>query len=247
MRVGLLLCGVNRKTLDFIELLFSILNMRSVDGDVTTRARIRDAAITLFGQRGFARATVRDIASAAEVSPGLVIHHFGTKDGLRRTCDTHVLETAHESATAKSQDPTELRDALSGYLANPGEYERELAYIRRSVVDDSAAGDSLFDAYFSLTLQILQDGARAGTMRRVEDPEATAALMVTQSLGLLVLGRHVARGLGQEGFGVETIDRLAVPAVDLYTHPLYMDSAFLKATREAATTRVGKGSHGPRR
>ena len=236
----------NRETLDYVEPVFSILNMRSADGDVTTRARIRDAAITLFGQRGFARATVRGIAAAAEVSPGLVIHHFGTKDGLRRACDTHVLETASETATAKSQDPTELRDALAGYLANPGEYERELAYIRRSVVDDSAAGDSLFDAYVQLTLQILHDGARAGTMRRVDDPEATAALMVTQSLGLLILGRHVARGLGQEGFGADTIDRLAVPAVDLYTHPLYTDSAFLRATREATITRAGKGSHGSR-
>ena len=93
--------------------------MRSADGDVTTRARIRDAAITLFGQRGFARATVRGIAAAAEVSPGLVIHHFGTKDGLRRACDTHVLETASETATAKSQDPTELRDALD--LTDAGE------------------------------------------------------------------------------------------------------------------------------
>ncbi|MDN5755986.1 MAG: TetR/AcrR family transcriptional regulator [Arthrobacter sp.] len=220
--------------------------MRSIDGDVTTRARIRDAAITLFGRHGFSRTTVRDIASAAEVSPGLVIHYFGTKEGLRRACDTHVLETAHESATAKSQDPAKLRDALTEYLANPAAYERELAYIRRAVVEDSEAGDSLFDAYFSLTLQILQDGARAGTMRQVGDPEATAALMVTQSLGLLVLGRHVARGLGQQGFGVEAIDRLAVPAVDLYTHPLYTDSAFLDATREAATTLEEKDGHGPR-
>ncbi len=232
--------------------------MRSVDGDVTTRARIRDAAITLFGQRGFARATVRGIATAAEVSPGLVIHHFGTKDGLRRACDTHVLETASASARAKSQDPTGLRDALAEYLANPTEYEHELAYIRRAVVDDSVAGDSLFDAYFQLTLQILQDGARAGTMRRVDDPEATAALLVTQSLGLLVLGRHVARGLGQEGFGVGTIDRLAVPAVDLYTRPLYTGPEFLEATKQAATARVdtpvsarsagsdGKGGHGQR-
>lgn len=232
--------------LDMFERVFSMLNMRSINSDVTTRARIRDAAITLFGQQGFVRATVRDVAAAADVSPGLVIHHFGTKDGLRRACDTHVLETASESASAKSQDPTGLRDALAEYLANPTEYEHELAYIRRAMVDDSAAGDSLFDAYFQLTLQILHDGARAGTMRQVDDPEATAALMVTQSLGLLVLGRHVARGLDQEGFGVETIDRLAVPAVDLYTHPLYTDSAFLKATREAATTRAGKGSHGSR-
>ena len=56
--------------------------MRLTAEDLTTRARIRDAAIGLFGRDGFGPATVRAVASAAGVSPGLVIHHFGSKAGL---------------------------------------------------------------------------------------------------------------------------------------------------------------------
>ncbi|WP_280443543.1 helix-turn-helix domain-containing protein, partial [Nocardia brasiliensis] len=41
---------------------------------------MRDAAIEGFGDQGF-QVGVRAIAKAAGVSPGLVNHHFGSKDG----------------------------------------------------------------------------------------------------------------------------------------------------------------------
>src|SRR5919199_4055952 len=64
--------------------------------DLTTRARIRDAAVLRFGREGFG-VSVRALAADAGVSPGLVIHHFGSKDGLRAACDEHVLRTAAEA------------------------------------------------------------------------------------------------------------------------------------------------------
>src|SRR4029077_8442435 len=51
--------------------------------DLTARARIRDAALRLFAERGIEGATIRDIARAAGVSGGLVRHHFGSKEALR--------------------------------------------------------------------------------------------------------------------------------------------------------------------
>src|ERR1700734_3579299 len=61
----------------------------SVD-DLTARARIRDAAIASFATTGF-DATVREIAARARVSPGLITHHFGSKETLRAECDSEVL------------------------------------------------------------------------------------------------------------------------------------------------------------
>jgi AcrR family transcriptional regulator len=46
------------------------------------RGRIRQAAATLFGERGYHDVTVREIADAAEVSPALVIKLFGSKAEL---------------------------------------------------------------------------------------------------------------------------------------------------------------------
>ena len=55
--------------------------------DLTAKARLRDAALRLFAERGIEATPVRDIANAAGVSGGLVRPHFGSKEGfLARSC-----------------------------------------------------------------------------------------------------------------------------------------------------------------
>ena len=66
---------------------------------MTAAARIRDSAIALWGQHGFGLG-LRAIADAAGVSAALVIHHFGSKDGLQKACDDYVAE---QIRTAKSE------------------------------------------------------------------------------------------------------------------------------------------------
>ncbi|HZC42363.1 MAG TPA: TetR family transcriptional regulator [Streptosporangiaceae bacterium] len=51
-------------------------------GDSGTREAILAAARTRFGEVGYDRATIRDIAAAAEVDPALVHYFFGTKERL---------------------------------------------------------------------------------------------------------------------------------------------------------------------
>ena len=80
--------------------------MRSAD-DLTAVARIRDAAIDQVGQHGF-NVGLRAIAQAAGVSAALVIHHFGSKDGLLRACDDYIAEQIREakSESLRSADPS---------------------------------------------------------------------------------------------------------------------------------------------
>ena len=47
-----------------------------------TRASIIKAAWRIFGERGFAAATMDDIATGARVAKGAVYHHFATKEAL---------------------------------------------------------------------------------------------------------------------------------------------------------------------
>ncbi|MQY17173.1 TetR/AcrR family transcriptional regulator [Nocardia macrotermitis] len=53
-----------------------------------TRAALLTAAQELFGERGFERATVRDIAARAGVNQALLFRYFGTKDELFRASIT---------------------------------------------------------------------------------------------------------------------------------------------------------------
>lgn len=84
--------------------------------DLTARARIRDAAIQLFAERGIEDVTIRDIASAAGVSSGLVRHHFGSKDDLRAACDSHVLS---QMMGLKEQAVLEGQLADAGFIRRP--------------------------------------------------------------------------------------------------------------------------------
>jgi len=47
-----------------------------------TKERLLDAAESLFGDRGIATVSVRDITAAAEANIAAVNYHFGSKDGL---------------------------------------------------------------------------------------------------------------------------------------------------------------------
>lgn len=53
-------------------------------GKQDTQGSILEAARRLFAERGYDGASIRQIASAAGVDPGLVHHYFGTKEELFR-------------------------------------------------------------------------------------------------------------------------------------------------------------------
>jgi AcrR family transcriptional regulator len=88
--------------------------MRSRDDNWTAVARIRDAAITEFAANGVDGSTIRQIASSAGVSRGLVIHHFGSKDRLRVACDECIAGL--------------IRDVKGGAMASGGGFDVTAAF-----------------------------------------------------------------------------------------------------------------------
>ncbi|MFD9864093.1 TetR family transcriptional regulator [Streptomyces alboflavus] len=60
--------------------------------DLTGRARLREAALELFAERGFEATSTRAVAAAAGLSPALVTKHFSSKEGLRAAVAAHVLD-----------------------------------------------------------------------------------------------------------------------------------------------------------
>lgn len=71
-------------------------NVRSVRGR-KTKQRMTDAAIAVFSELGYERATTRELAERAGVSEGLIYRHFGGKREL--------LFAALESEREKGIDP----------------------------------------------------------------------------------------------------------------------------------------------
>ncbi|TDW29067.1 TetR family transcriptional regulator [Cryobacterium psychrophilum] len=215
-----------------------MLNIRSAHvsppEDLTAVAKIRDAAIDHFATDGFRKASVRAIATTAGVSAGLVMHHFGSKEGLREACDDYVLGTIIRRAQDESS-PEGLRAVLQGYLADSTRYARDLGYISRAITEDSVAGRRIVDAIIDETEQFLRAGEASGSLLTSSDPRALAAVLAMTSLGMVTMASHLARSLGLagQGIGPAVMRRVALPTAEFYTHGLYTDDTVLAATREA--------------
>jgi AcrR family transcriptional regulator len=63
-----------------------------------TRARIIRAAIALFGKKGFAGVSTREIATAAEVPAPSLQYYFANKEGLYEACLEDIQAAAVEAA-----------------------------------------------------------------------------------------------------------------------------------------------------
>jgi AcrR family transcriptional regulator len=57
-----------------------------------TRARIVAAALRVFGEEGFSKASTRQIAADAEVNPPALQYYFGGKEGLHRACAQFIID-----------------------------------------------------------------------------------------------------------------------------------------------------------
>lgn len=207
-----------------MERLFNMLNMRSTPDDRTTRAVIRDEALRLFAARGPEAATVRQIAVAAGVSPGLVVHHFGSKDGLRKEVDQHVLaifeamlgELTGEGA-AELLDPGAEAGSLSEALAQHLPADSPLpAYLRRLLLSDTDAGRLLFRRLFDLSRRTLDGMAAAGLADPGRDPAVRAAVLLVNDLALLLLRDRVAEVLGADPLSADGMARWAPELLSIY-------------------------------
>ncbi|MCU1481712.1 MAG: hypothetical protein JWQ19_2498 [Subtercola sp.] len=195
-----------RKRMDGLpnsERTFSILNMRSVPpDDATTRARIRDAAIELFGRDGFRETTVRAIAARVGVSAALVLHHFGSKDGLRRVCDDYILaEVEKPGATIGNGEKPGASANIRDWLGRTDEHRPWLRYIARMLAEGSAAGDHLFDEFVAYTERVFAEGEANGSVRPSSDPHMRAVTLTAYSMSALLLERQFARAVGPTAAG----------------------------------------------
>lgn len=207
--------------------------------DLTGRARIRDAALHSFADRGVEGTTIRDIAREAGVSGGLVRHHFGSKDDLRTACDSYVLS---QLMRIKEQAVVE------GEIADPGFIKASqpallviFRYFARSMLDGSPSADAMFAEMVELAEHWLADHHPG----KMSDPSAYAALLVAMEIGTLVMAGPLSRALGADVFEAEGHLRLARAKVDFYSKPLLGPE--LARNAHAALEQLQAGSSPPKR
>ncbi|KIA62575.1 TetR/AcrR family transcriptional regulator [Nocardia vulneris] len=197
--------------------------------DLTTAARIRDAAIEVFGDQGF-QVGVRAIAKAAGVSPGLVNHHFGSKDGLRAACDARVQQLIRDKKVQTITAGSVAKGMLAA-LAEIEEYAPLVAYMVRSLQAGGPMARSLFEHMVEDAEGYIQQGVEAGAIKPSRDPAARARYLMTLNVGATLLWMQMHHEPGEKlDFRKairELTEELTPPALEFYTQGILTDPTLL--------------------
>lgn len=197
--------------------------------DFTARARVRDAAVELFGRSGF-NVSVRTIADAAGVSPGLILHHFGSKQGLRESCDEYVLQRIRgykEQAVRPAS-----ADQLLLTMASVEETAPLVGYALQSLQAGGDLARSFIDHFVADAEEWIAQGVKAGTVLPSLDEKARARYLTVQGFGALLLDLNLNPPADPSDFAGAMrgyLARMGLPSTELFTQGLLADRSMLDA------------------
>lgn len=181
-------------------------------GESGTREAIVEAATAAFAELGYDRATIRGIAATAAVDPALVLHYFGSKEGLFEAALELPVRPADVFARGAAAGPDQLgatvvRTFLEAWEP-PETRIRLMAMLRSAMTNETAMGmirDLLVREVFGPITQTLG----------VPDAQLRATLVGSQFVGLAIM-RFVGR---LEPLASASIDELVAavgPTVQRY-------------------------------
>lgn len=201
---------------------FSLLNVSSNPADLSTEARIRYAAVELFGEQGFAHTTIRQVAERAGVSAPLVMHHFKSKDGLRQACDDWAMEVL-----VREKDLFSLggMPAMDDLLDQHPEYRSLLAYLASALRAGGSTADRIFDRLVETSTELVDHLVDAGMLQLPADREAAIAYLVSCSCGVMLLGTQFSRHLGGTSItDPKVMARYSAMTAELFSTPMIAPS-----------------------
>jgi TetR/AcrR family transcriptional regulator, regulator of cefoperazone and chloramphenicol sensitivity len=179
-----------------------------------TAALLIAAALKLFGVKGFAATSTREIAAAAGTNVASIAYHFGGKDGLRKACGQEFmrrlgtaigpdcLEAAPSPEVAVRVMESVIR-AMADFLLTQSESEDLIPFMLREVTEN---GPVLQDIYDSMIAPTHGRFCRLWSAATGQPPESEITrLRVFSLIGPLLyfrIGRPVvARRMGWPGIG----------------------------------------------
>jgi AcrR family transcriptional regulator len=150
-----------------------------------TRSAILAAAERLFGEQGYERTTVREIAERAGIDPAMVIRYFGSKDGLFALAASIQLELPAPSAI----DPSDLGRLLIAHFLSVWEgpaSAQGMAVLLRSAASNDFAATKMREVFLGQVMPFIATVGDPATAAR------RAGLVSSQLIGLAMC-RYVLR------------------------------------------------------
>lgn len=177
----------------------------------TTRGRILDAALDLFGERGLNGVTVRDIAARAKVNVAAISYHFGGKEALYRAVAEAVSGSIETRARARmapllDQPPRDAEAALAAleeFVATIADIivgPEDMRRVARFVIREQMQPTRAFEVLFAVMARMHEAGTRlfataAGLDPAARDTRLRVFMLIGQVIFLRIAEETIRRRL----------------------------------------------------
>ena len=192
--------------------------MRALESDLTAAARVRNAALRLFAERGLAGTPLREVAAAAGVTTGVVQHHFATKAGLRDAVNAYVAEIVGQAfaGAVDAEDPiADLGDRIAQIVrAQPV----AVRYVGRAIIDGDNAILELFGGFVDLSSEQMRLLRSQGLLSPEVDPTWAALHPVVWGLASGVFAAAIEQRLPAPLLTDEQLSRWIEASTALFRH-----------------------------
>ena len=162
-------------------------------GNSDTRARLIEAARTLFQERGYDATSVRAIAGAAGVDAAMINHYFGGKEGLfQEAMDLPVSPAKTFRTVLDGITPANIPARIAAQYVEVWEGEDSgpamIALLRRAMSDP----DQVQVLSSRMTEGLLLPLAKVLSSDHPDDAQLRVAMIASQLFGMMV-ARHILR------------------------------------------------------
>jgi AcrR family transcriptional regulator len=185
---------------------------------ITARELIQKG-VELFSEKGFDSVSIRDVTSAAGVSPGLLIHHFKSKEEFIKAC---IEDVFGEVLSFKTEpNPLDMNAQLDKWKSNPEFYQTPLKFFKVVMSANSEYSRQLFELILQGSRQVMEKGIRDGLIKKPSDLEMTNLVLAVNSLGTILLSDYIRDQLGGEFTDPKYAQGFMQANLEIYTNGVY--------------------------
>jgi response regulator NasT len=159
---------------------------RSATGTAARREELLAAAARVFGEKGFAAASMQELAEAMSLKPTAVYHYFASKDALLAEVVVKAHTEAWQTVSRAMAETHGPRHALAAFVesltkwADARRHEASLL-LQAQPLTEGAGRDAVIKAgaaYRDCVTDLVRGGQADGQLKADVDPELAAAAIL---------------------------------------------------------------------